>query len=115
MISKGMCLRYLSEERRHFHYLRGHVLSLACLVIFPRTYPSITYNSYTFLAKIDIHPSKANLNEDMTGFNEKEEGLEKKLSQAQGPSTLVEDPVFGEITESGPNYRNVGAPFSQCN
>lgn len=48
----------------------------------------------------------------MSGFNNGEADLEKKVSHTQDSSGLTQDAVFGEITEQGPNYRNVGAILS---
>ena len=35
-----------------------------------------------------------------------------KSSKAMGPPPIAEDAVFGEITEEGPNYRDVGEPLT---
>ncbi|RJE21007.1 hypothetical protein PHISCL_06653 [Aspergillus sclerotialis] len=44
----------------------------------------------------------------MSEINNLEEGLWEKSSKPLDPPPIAQDAVFGEITEEGPNYRNVG-------
>lgn len=44
----------------------------------------------------------------MSTVNDAERGSGEKSSKIQEPPALAEDAVFGEITEEGPNYRDVG-------
>ncbi|KAL1846921.1 hypothetical protein Plec18170_008889 [Paecilomyces lecythidis] len=44
----------------------------------------------------------------MSEINGLEEGPVEKSSKPQDPLPIAQDAVFGEITEEGPNYRNVG-------
>lgn len=47
----------------------------------------------------------------MTDPNDPERTAEKSSKDLEDPSGTVQDAVFGEITEEGPNYRNVSGPF----
>lgn len=52
----------------------------------------------------------------MSTVNDSEQCLEGKLSKTERQPALAEDAVFGEITEEGPNYRDVGTiPLSTHN
>lgn len=48
----------------------------------------------------------------MSDINGLEEGAKEKPTPPDPP--MVQDAVFGEITEEGPNYRDVGNSFDQC-
>lgn len=44
---------------------------------------------------------------DINNLNHLEDGLEDKASSKHLDAPITQDAVFGEITEEGPNYRNV--------
>lgn len=49
---------------------------------------------------------------DINAQKEATEELPPKPSELEHTQTVTQDAVFGEITEEGPNYRNVGmGPF----
>lgn len=51
----------------------------------------------------------------MTEPNDSEGNVEKPCKEElEDPSGTVQDAVFGEITEEGPNYRNVSFPSQSC-
>lgn len=47
----------------------------------------------------------------MPDINAVEEGAKEKSTPPGSP--MIQDAVFGEITEEGPNYRGVGNSFNQ--
>lgn len=47
----------------------------------------------------------------MPDFNAVEEGAKEKSTPPDSP--IIQDAVFGEITEEGPNYRGVRNSFNQ--
>ena len=47
----------------------------------------------------------------MSDGNALEEGAKEKSTPQDPP--MIQDAVFGEITEEGPNYRDVGNPFGR--
>lgn len=50
--------------------------------------------------------------EKTTAIDEKASSLEKSPTQPSETATVIEDAVFGHVTDEGPNYRGVSLKFS---